>query len=345
MDGHADHEEEEEWDRHEALHGEVPEHGWERGDRLEAEAHLYEEKVEQTWEKGSSGLVFHTDDAYWDAQRGDFHEITYDELDVEPGSGGPISDLEASTKRLPFVPRQFEKLAGPQGNGKRKKTLEYGEDMNDGKIGKRIDAFERDVRRGLAGRLLEGMGWSDGQGLGPSGEQGKAKELAVTMWKATQKEKQSKAEQRRGIGFKGTLIHSEPDSPPSEPVQAGVHKGPRFAPDYIRIGSAMDSARSVAAPITSAEPYGPGQFALSSEQGDDTNDWMGRRPDSEDELHDEGTASVVVCLSEPPGEFKTSETAEARLMKQNQLEKGIFRRGEVLGPSGSGKHSQQISSK
>jgi len=55
----------------------------ERADRLECESTLFEEDCEQTWEKGSSGLVFYTDDARWDAALGDFHERTADALDVD----------------------------------------------------------------------------------------------------------------------------------------------------------------------------------------------------------------------------------------------------------------------
>ena len=87
----------EEWDRFEALEGPVPAHINERADRLECEATLFEEECEQTWEKGSSGLVFHTDDAFWDAAKGDFHERTADALDVVPEDADVQCDWEAST--------------------------------------------------------------------------------------------------------------------------------------------------------------------------------------------------------------------------------------------------------
>ena len=70
----------------------------ERGDRLECETALFEENCEQTWEKGSSGLVFHTDDAHWDAAQGDFHERTADALDVVPGDADAENDWEAGTE-------------------------------------------------------------------------------------------------------------------------------------------------------------------------------------------------------------------------------------------------------
>ena len=69
----------------------------ERADRLECESTLFEENCEQTWEKGGSGLVFHTDDAYWDEMKGDFHERTADALDVLPGDEDAACDWEAGT--------------------------------------------------------------------------------------------------------------------------------------------------------------------------------------------------------------------------------------------------------
>ena len=48
----------EEWERHEALHDDVTRQ--ERNDER-----LFESEMEVTWDKGSSGLVFYTDAAYW----------------------------------------------------------------------------------------------------------------------------------------------------------------------------------------------------------------------------------------------------------------------------------------
>ncbi len=48
----------EEWERHEALHNDVTRQ--ERNDER-----LFESEMEVTWDKGSSGLVFYTDAAYW----------------------------------------------------------------------------------------------------------------------------------------------------------------------------------------------------------------------------------------------------------------------------------------
>ena len=48
----------EEWERHEALHDDVTRQ--ERNDKW-----LFESEMKVTWDKGSSGLVFYTDAAYW----------------------------------------------------------------------------------------------------------------------------------------------------------------------------------------------------------------------------------------------------------------------------------------
>ncbi len=55
--------EEEEWDRHNALHDNAD--GAERN-----KERLFEEEIELKWEKGGSGLVFYTDAQYWDELEG-----------------------------------------------------------------------------------------------------------------------------------------------------------------------------------------------------------------------------------------------------------------------------------
>eukprot|EP01134_Creolimax_fragrantissima_P004745 CFRG4745T1 len=52
--------EDEEWDRYEALHDDVDE-------QARTKERTFEENVEVTWDKGSSGLVFYTDSQYWQA--------------------------------------------------------------------------------------------------------------------------------------------------------------------------------------------------------------------------------------------------------------------------------------
>jgi len=85
----------------------------ERADRLECStavgdgAALFEENCEQTWEKGSSGLVFHTDDAHWDAAQGDFHERTADALDVLPGDSDAQCDEQASAEDPAHILKKY----------------------------------------------------------------------------------------------------------------------------------------------------------------------------------------------------------------------------------------------
>ena len=62
-------EEEEEWDRHEALHDDVTEQ--ERN-----KERLYEEEMEVVWEKGGPGIVWYTDAQRWQEAEGDFDEQT-----------------------------------------------------------------------------------------------------------------------------------------------------------------------------------------------------------------------------------------------------------------------------
>lgn len=72
----ADDDEQEEWDRHEALHDDVTEQ--ERN-----EERLYEEEMEIVWEKGGSGIVWYTDAQKWKETEGDFDEQTTDDWDVD----------------------------------------------------------------------------------------------------------------------------------------------------------------------------------------------------------------------------------------------------------------------
>ncbi len=57
-----------------------------------------------------SGLVFHTNAARWDADRGDFDERTYDGLDMAAGDEKPECDWERGTKKLLFYPRKTTPL-------------------------------------------------------------------------------------------------------------------------------------------------------------------------------------------------------------------------------------------
>ena len=67
----------EDWERHEALHDDVP-----NQNRLKER--VYEEDMEVVWEKGGSGLVFYTDSYAWSEMKGkDFDADTTDDWDVD----------------------------------------------------------------------------------------------------------------------------------------------------------------------------------------------------------------------------------------------------------------------
>ncbi|XP_050733767.1 G patch domain-containing protein 3-like isoform X3 [Eriocheir sinensis] len=66
----------EEWERYEPFHEDVTSQ-----DRIKERR--FEKELEVTWDKGSSGLVFYTDEQYWRALEGDFDEQTTDEWDVD----------------------------------------------------------------------------------------------------------------------------------------------------------------------------------------------------------------------------------------------------------------------
>jgi len=207
----------EEWERHEEAHGPVPEHGWERTDRLECENHLFEDKCEQVWEKGSSGLVLYTDDAHWDAQMPDFDERTYDGLDVADDdpevacdwdAGAPLAEqihstalaalpdprrkrprtpplLRNAAPRVPTALRDaFRRRLLPPPSP-RQRVASPPALLGPGgapatSAARCADAFERDCGGGLPGRLMAEMGWREGEPLGTGvREQGLAQQLAV----------------------------------------------------------------------------------------------------------------------------------------------------------------------
>jgi len=64
--------------------------------------YLYEEEVELTWEKGGSGLVIHTDAAYWDQEKGDYHERTTDDWDITDA----VPSSAFGSRRKPLVRRK-----------------------------------------------------------------------------------------------------------------------------------------------------------------------------------------------------------------------------------------------
>ena len=90
--------EEEEWDRHRALHNDVSARRMvdnvdDLADQPGTKERLFEDKMEVTWDKGSSGLVFYTDAQYWkeaeaheEAEDADDWDVDTSEYD-NPGTG------------------------------------------------------------------------------------------------------------------------------------------------------------------------------------------------------------------------------------------------------------------
>ena len=71
----------EDWDRHEAYDPVL-----DKGRLLGkvGEEPLFEERVDNPWDKhGAEGLVFYTDAAHWDKEKGDFDQRTADDWNVD----------------------------------------------------------------------------------------------------------------------------------------------------------------------------------------------------------------------------------------------------------------------
>ncbi|CAN7986856.1 unnamed protein product [Ixodes hexagonus] len=145
----------EEWERHESLHEDVT-------SQERTRERLFEEELEVQWEKGGSGLVFYTDAQFWDQVDGDFDAQTADDWDVDtsvyyhPGAG----DKDA---------RDYVSMLH---NRRLRETAEPMDDEN------RLASFERHTKasghiwrasKGFGSRILEGQGWSQGQGVGRGG--------------------------------------------------------------------------------------------------------------------------------------------------------------------------------
>ncbi|PIK50918.1 putative G patch domain-containing protein 3 [Apostichopus japonicus] len=137
----------EEWERHESLHDDVT-----KQDRTDER--LFEEEMEIVWDKGSSGLVFYTDAAYWDAMKGDFDERTSDEWDVDMSI---FYEKDGGTKDA----RDWLQIQ------KEARIRRGEEDTSVFKKKKRIGQFE-DHTKGVGRQLMNQMGWRDGDGLGRS---------------------------------------------------------------------------------------------------------------------------------------------------------------------------------
>ena len=92
--------EEEEWDRHRALHYDVSARRVvnnidDMNDQPGTKDRLFEDKMEVTWDKGSSGLVFYTDAQYWRELESHEEAEDADDWDVD------TSEYEKGTSHKP----------------------------------------------------------------------------------------------------------------------------------------------------------------------------------------------------------------------------------------------------
>eukprot|EP00301_Raphidiophrys_heterophryoidea_P020713 c5333_g1_i1.p1 GENE.c5333_g1_i1~~c5333_g1_i1.p1 ORF type:complete len:276 (+),score=62.03 c5333_g1_i1:49-828(+) len=109
--------------------------------RDEKEHYLFEEEMEIVWDKGGSGLVFHTDDAYWEAQRGDLDEQWADGFEID---GFQKQDSNNSQTHDPTSTQDHQQQQQPPPRRRHRHA--------DGLV--------------TAQTMMKQMGWSEGQGLG-----------------------------------------------------------------------------------------------------------------------------------------------------------------------------------
>lgn len=150
--------EEEEWDRHRGLNNDVSARRVvnnidDMNDQPGTKERLFEEKMEVTWDKGSSGLVFYTDAQYWrqvenqeEAEDADDWDVDTSEYEI-PGTGDKDAQDAASMRRSDAL-----RSAGLDDSAFKKKGQ-----------------FEKHTR-GIGRRLLEKSGWKDGQGMGKASQ-------------------------------------------------------------------------------------------------------------------------------------------------------------------------------
>jgi len=152
---------EEEWDRHRALHNEVSARRVvdridDLNDQPGTKDRLFEDKMEVTWEKGGSGLVFYTDAQFWKEAEAQEEAEDADDWDVDtseyeqPGTGDKDAQDAASMRSSDSL-RQ----------GRNRESAFHKR--------RRLGDFELHTR-GVGRRLLESSGWNDGQGLGIKGQ-------------------------------------------------------------------------------------------------------------------------------------------------------------------------------
>ncbi|XP_038057948.1 G patch domain-containing protein 3-like [Patiria miniata] len=204
----------EEWDRHEALHNDVT-------NQERTTERLFESEMEVTWDKGSSGLVFYTDAAFWDKQDGDFDEKTADDWDVDmsgyndPDGGDKDArdfiQMREQQRRLEgveivsaFSPDKFNKKEMRERRRRARLRDEMDKRIAED-LARPMGEFEKHSK-GFGRKLMEAQGWKEGEGLGKDGNKG--------MESALHNEGQNSFD-KRGIGYYGKQLSPTKSSQPA----------------------------------------------------------------------------------------------------------------------------------
>ncbi len=191
--------EEEEWDRHRALHDDVSARRVVKdvddlNDQPGTKDRLFEEKMEVTWDKGSSGLVFYTDAQFWreaenheEAEDADDWDV--DTAEYEVAGSGDKDARDAADMRRSDAFRSANMTESVFSKKAKKRPT-------------RVGSFESHTK-GIGRRLLEDSGWKDGDGLG-SRRQGRPEAV------------DSRGQHgRSGLGYSGKLVNEGNPGPSS----------------------------------------------------------------------------------------------------------------------------------
>ncbi|KAF7255431.1 hypothetical protein EG68_08102 [Paragonimus skrjabini miyazakii] len=198
----------EEWERFEALHDDP--YKVERGDKCSLK---YEDKIELVWEKGGSGLVFHTDERMWRK----LDPLRKEELFDEPASFDWDVDME------PYeTPTDLSVGPTPTGHwGSARDTTDL---IHIQRVNENIDfssttACDSDViyqqetlGKGYGLSIMKRMGWKPGTRLGSTRSTGLLSPIDI--------DGSLPPRVRTGLGFYGprNSVHSAMRSKPSRTV-------------------------------------------------------------------------------------------------------------------------------
>ena len=220
-DEDSDEAEVEEWDRYETLHDDVTE-------QERTKQRVFEEEVELKWEKGGSGLVFYTDQQFWELNEncGDFDEKTADDWDLDLNIYRKNCSADKESNDLKTLTDEMKLREGntrdniyqnfidsintnnKRKNKKVKKRFVFKEIMfyfelylmfcfNIRKSDTEIGCFEKHTK-GFGRKIMESQGWTPGQGLGQT----------FTGIPEPIEDCGQSASDKRGFGYRGQKLNS-----------------------------------------------------------------------------------------------------------------------------------------